>query len=634
LVGYTVTVVAGTTRRSMTQAQFAQYQVLIRGDPNCSSTPASFTGRAGTWAPVVMGTAGGNTQPGNRALVGTDPEDHYRFGGGGAPPTNPSDPSTAGAEHLVQAGIHFAGDGPPGTTGAYFDTSCYDNGSIISTLDLLTVTGPGHWSENTSPPCGGSVQQIATVPEFSGLSDADIQGWGCSDHITFPSFPTDWNAEAVPTDTPTKPTCGTDPSTGATACGEAYVLLAGTHVSTTSPDLSLAPAAATNPAGTSHNPGSGTSAVPVSAALSGLTPNTTYHFRVLASNGGGTSNGIDQTFTTLPSPPTSRTPSVSTSAPLVQSSSPGFSGTVIPGGLPTTAHFDYGLDPQYDSAETGGPTEHSTPDVPVGSDFSSHAISAVVSGLVPNAKYHVRLVATNSDGTTVSPDVVFVTRKGPAPGPAVLGKQFVAKPVSGLVLVLLPGHAAPDATGSAVPLAKGLGFIPLTEAQRLPVGTVVDARRGSLQLQAAPSVRHGKLQTGTFTGGLYKINQSRNGLTKGLTTLSLLEGAFRGAPTYASCPKAAGDTRAVAVAALSSRVLQTLRGNAHGRFSTRGRFAAGTVRGTNWAVSDRCDGTLTVVQRGTVAVTDLVRHLTVVVHAGQRYLAAPNSKKPKGKKKH
>jgi sugar lactone lactonase YvrE len=48
-------------------------------------------------------------------------------------------------------------------------------------------------------------------------------------------------------------------------------------------------------------PGSGTSAVAVSASLSGLIANTTYHFRISATNAGGESKGSDETLTTLPS---------------------------------------------------------------------------------------------------------------------------------------------------------------------------------------------------------------------------------------------------------------------------------------------------------------------------------------------
>ncbi|HEY1591106.1 MAG TPA: hypothetical protein VGF81_04890 [Solirubrobacteraceae bacterium] len=251
-LGYTVTVVTGAQWDAMAATDFGKYQLLINGDPDCSTVPDSTTNNASTWAPVVMGTAGGNTQPGNRAVVSTDPEFHYLEGGGGAQPTNPADPTTAGAEHLVEAGMHFAGDGPAGTTGFYFDTTCELNAGTIPTLDMLTTTGPGNWVVNDSPPCGGSVQQIASTSEFSIVSDSDIQGWECSDHETWPTFPADWNAQAVATDTPTQPTCGTDPSTGTTACGEAYVLLAGTGTSATSPDLSLSPTTAQNPAGTDH----------------------------------------------------------------------------------------------------------------------------------------------------------------------------------------------------------------------------------------------------------------------------------------------------------------------------------------------------------------------------------------------
>jgi Subtilase family len=46
-------------------------------------------------------------------------------------------------------------------------------------------------------------------------------------------------------------------------------------------------------------PGSGRSAVAVSAAIGGLTPSTTYHFRVLATNSVGTADGEDGTFKTF-----------------------------------------------------------------------------------------------------------------------------------------------------------------------------------------------------------------------------------------------------------------------------------------------------------------------------------------------
>jgi hypothetical protein len=248
--GYTVTVVTGTQWDAMTAAQFAQYQLLIVGDPDCSDTPASATSNASTWVPVVMGTSGLNPTVGNRVVIGTDPEYHYAAGQGAAQPSTAGDPLTAGAETVVQDGITYAG-GVSGATGAYFDTSCYDAGSDVSVLNSLSASGAG-FTEDSSPPCGGSVALIASNPVFSSLTDTDIEGWECSVHVAFPTYPTDWQALAVATDTATTPTCGTDPDTSTTACGEAYILVAGAGIVVTAPDLTLTPATNSDPAGGTH----------------------------------------------------------------------------------------------------------------------------------------------------------------------------------------------------------------------------------------------------------------------------------------------------------------------------------------------------------------------------------------------
>src|SRR3954452_4426361 len=118
--GFTVTIKDWSTLKS---ADFAKYQLLIVGDPDCSDTSTQAVGSEALWTKVVMGKSGLNSLVGNRALVGTGPEDHYADGDGHAKPTDPNNPSTSGAEHLVQAGIAYAG-GVAGATGVYFDTSC------------------------------------------------------------------------------------------------------------------------------------------------------------------------------------------------------------------------------------------------------------------------------------------------------------------------------------------------------------------------------------------------------------------------------------------------------------------------------------------------------------------------------
>jgi hypothetical protein len=212
---------------------------------------------------------------------------------------------------------------------------------------------------------------------------------------------------------------------------------------------------------------------------------------------------------------------------------------------------------------------------------------------------------------------------GPPPAP-VLGQSVDVAPLGGVILVKQPGGHMPDAHAGAVGSASG--FVPLTQAQQIPTGSEIDASHGSLQITSATS-KHGMTQSGVFGGALFKITQARAGRNKGLTTLSLLEGIYPGAPSYAVCPTATTDTTAH-TARLSTRVLQLLRASEHGgRFSTRGRYSAATVRGTHWDTIDRCDGTLTVVHSGTVKVLDFVHHVTVTVTAGHRYLAkAPGRK--------
>lgn len=283
-------------------------------------------------------------------------------------------------------------------------------------------------------------------------------------------------------------------------------------------------------------------------------------------------------------------------------SAAGFSGAVNPEGQATTVYFQYGIDSRY---RPGGGTaviyDQSTAPQTLPADTTPHAVSASASGLIPNALYHVRLVASNASGTTFGPDQTFTTPAGPAPPPPVLGRTVNAKPVSGQVFVLV-----------------GTKLVPLTQGEQLPSGSVIDARAGSLELTTAPSSGH-KAETGVFGGAIFKLTQARGGAHRGLTTLSLLEGAFSGAPSYALC--AAHHAADGSAAAASRKTLQLLHASAHGKFATRGRYSAATVRGTKWTIADRCDGTLVHDVTDSVAVTDFVRHKTIVLHAGQSYLA-------------
>lgn len=246
---------------------------------------------------------------------------------------------------------------------------------------------------------------------------------------------------------------------------------------------------------------------------------------------------------------------------------------------------------------------------------ASLPVIATAQSTVQSSTSEGRLGSANPEG--------LATTAPPAP---VLGKSANVTPISGLVLIKLPSGTSPygrSPRAASVTPTKGDGFIPLTEPRQVPVGTQIDATRGTLRLVAANGKPH-RTQSARLFGGTFSISQTAAGPQKGLTTFTLKEGAFPGAPSFRNCTaKRAGPAgQSARIAALSSQVLETLRASDnHGRFRTRGRYSAATVRGTDWGVKDRCDGTLTLVHRGVVRVTVFATRKTVTVHAGHSFLA-------------
>jgi hypothetical protein len=192
-----------------------------------------------------------------------------------------------------------------------------------------------------------------------------------------------------------------------------------------------------------------------------------------------------------------------------------------------------------------------------------------------------------------------------APELPAIGKTVAVNVVKGDVFVKLPGGATAGVSQA------GAGFVPLTEARTIPVRSILDTTQGTVRLRSARN-RKGKLQSGQFSDGVFQVLQSRKRRAKGLTELRL-KGSAAG---FRSCRN-----NRTASAALSRRAIRRLRSKAKGRYRTRGKHSAATVRGTTWTMTDRCDGTLTKVKRGKVAVRDFRLKKTVVVGAGKSYLA-------------
>jgi dipeptidyl aminopeptidase/acylaminoacyl peptidase len=179
-----------------------------------------------------------------------------------------------------------------------------------------------------------------------------------------------------------------------------------------------------------------------------------------------------------------------------------------------------------------------------------------------------------------------VQAAAPAVPPPVTGVNVNVTPVSGTVLVRLKGTTS---------------FVAVTALTNVPVGSELDLTKGRIQLTSTGA--GGGTQTAVFYQGRVIVGQTRAATP--VTTLAL------SGPLV--CPK-----RRVAAKGPHTR---SVWGNGKGNFTTSGRYAAATVRGTIWLTQDTCTGTLVRVRSGRVSVLDKVKHRTVTVSAGHSYLA-------------
>jgi len=143
--------------------------------------------------------------------------------------------------------------------------------------------------------------------------------------------------------------------------------------------------------------GSGTGSVPVSVSVSGLAAGQNYYFALVATNSAGTTDGNLQLFTTGQASAAATTGQASA----IGSTTATLTGSVNPGALDTTDHFEYGT--------SAGALASSTPTFDDGSGSGSVAVSVTLHNLKPDTTYEFRLVATNAAGTSDSVEETFTT---------------------------------------------------------------------------------------------------------------------------------------------------------------------------------------------------------------------------------
>jgi hypothetical protein len=143
--------------------------------------------------------------------------------------------------------------------------------------------------------------------------------------------------------------------------------------------------------------GSVKEAVAAQTNLNGLAPNTTYHYRLVATNSFGTTAGEDAKFTTSGPP---RITSEATSVEGHEAAT--LHARINPDELESEYHFEYGESTAYGTEVPPGGAKLAGGETPV-------AVSAVLAKLKIGTTYHFRLVAKNQAGTTTGPDQTFTT---------------------------------------------------------------------------------------------------------------------------------------------------------------------------------------------------------------------------------
>jgi hypothetical protein len=153
--------------------------------------------------------------------------------------------------------------------------------------------------------------------------------------------------------------------------------------------------------------GSGTSAKAVSQAAGHLTPGTTYHYRLVATNQFGTTVGADRKFRTAGHPP----PGVITGAATdLGTHGADLTGTINPSGQTTTWYFQWGVSASYG--------QQTSPQTLSGSTSVANIAASLQGVLAPGTIYHYRLVAKHGGTATsmsVGSDATFMTYPSPRP---------------------------------------------------------------------------------------------------------------------------------------------------------------------------------------------------------------------------
>ncbi len=193
--------------------------------------------------------------------------------------------------------------------------------------------------------------------------------------------------------------------------------------------------------------------------IEGLKAGTTYRYRLIATNKEGPEYGPEETFTTAP-----RTPPVvqSATASAVTQMGATISVTVDSQELPTGWELELATAvscPVGQNVCSGAEASYNGASVFGTLSPGQDAVTVDLEGLMPATTYHVRLVATNEDGTEYGPDETFTTPGIPSPltqpvAPPLLATPDIPFPTEAAIKQLLKHTRAQKLTG-ALKACKG-----------------------------------------------------------------------------------------------------------------------------------------------------------------------------------
>jgi hypothetical protein len=186
-------------------------------------------------------------------------------------------------------------------------------------------------------------------------------------------------------------------------------------------------------AGCASNPGEGTSPVAVSASLSGLEAGTIYHYRLLATNVGGSKQGADQTFKTVATPPTLGPAEVTA----ITQTAATITTPLNAQGLLTRWELQLGTSAGSLIYQASGSTSSS----------GAAPLAVSLQALSPGTTYYYKLIAVNADNQanpTETPEASFTT--APPPFNAGLATQSPGTPLLATPNIKFPTEATNTST--------------------------------------------------------------------------------------------------------------------------------------------------------------------------------------------